>query len=60
MYSDSFNRRRDIIPVSHTLLCYNLKSQNKFSYMKMKPVEYERVISVLKNLMDRILKLNKC
>ena len=60
MYSDSFDRRKDIIPISHTLLCYNLKSQNKFSYTKIKPVEYERVISVLKNLMDRILRLNKC
>lgn len=47
MYSDSFNQRRDIILISHTLLRYNLNSQNKFSYMKMKLVEYERVISVL-------------
>ena len=60
MYSDSFNRRRDIIPISHTLLCYNLNSQNKFSYVEVKPVEYERVISVLRNLMDRILRLGKC
>ena len=60
MYSDSFNRRRDIIPKSHTLLFYNLNSQNKFSYVEMGLVEYERVISVLRNLMDRILRLSKC